>query len=100
MRRHQLLSTNRRRARYIHRPSHRLQGRVGDVVGRHDDVVRVGGAAPGEDRKRIGGGSILLVPLHQRPVAEVDEELDVGQNHLRGEEGREEVRREGGRRGG
>lgn len=56
---------------------HGLQGGVCDLVGREDDVLRVGGAAPGQD------GDGVRPPSLQRPVAHVDEKLHVGQPHLR-----------------
>lgn len=55
---------------------HGLQGGVCDLVGREDDVPGVGGAAPGQD------GDGVRPPSLQRPVANVDEELHVGQPDL------------------
>lgn len=56
---------------------HGLQGGVRHLVRREDDVLRVGGAAPGQD------GDGVRLPTLQRPVAHVDEKLHVGQPHLR-----------------
>lgn len=55
---------------------HGLQGGVGDLVGGEDDVLRVAGAAPGQD------GDGVRPPSLQRPVAHVDVELHVGKPHL------------------
>lgn len=59
-------------------PSHGLQDRLGQVVGRHDDVLRIIRAAPGKD----GMDFVCELPLFQRPVTQINKKLHIREPHL------------------
>lgn len=59
-------------------PPHGLKDRLGQVVGRHDDVLRIIRAAPGKD----GVDFVCRLPLLQRPVTQINKELHIREPHL------------------
>lgn len=59
-------------------PSHGLKDRLGQVVGRHDDVLRIIRAAPGKD----GMDFVCELPLLQRPVTQINKKLHIREPHL------------------
>lgn len=59
---------------------HRLECRLGQVVRGHHNVERVVAAAPREHRIRAVGARHAAL-LHQRPIAQIHEELHIRQPH-------------------
>lgn len=59
-------------------PSHGLKDRLGQVVGWHDDVLRIIRAAPGKD----GMDFVCGFPLLQRPVTQINKKLHIREPHL------------------